>query len=79
MTARIASILLPPPISDDTDMALKGVQPLWIKTTKLAIKAPKNMPGQTRYPKNQTAVKAIPDGGQTGEALVPSNANWREP
>lgn len=32
------------------------------------------MAGQTRYPASKIAARAIPDGIQTGDALVPLNA-----
>ena len=47
------------------------------KTVTLATKAPNVMPGQTRYPSSSNAARAIPEGGQTGEALVAANASAR--
>ena len=46
-----------------------------IKTTILTAKAPSRMPGALRYPSNNMAAKAMPEGGQTGVALEFSKAN----
>jgi hypothetical protein len=42
---------------------------------KFTNKAPSKIPGQSRYPHNRTAAKAMPLGGQTAEALELMKAN----
>src|SRR6266849_1757838 len=43
----------------------------------LTAKAPKKMPGQTRYPRSRIAAREIPEGGQTEVTLRFTNASER--
>ena len=50
------------------------IAPASVKPAMLAVRAPRKIPGQKRGPINNKAASPMPDGGHTGETLVPGNA-----
>ncbi len=73
-----ASAVLPIQIADETTTIVTALA-AWFarKVTTFARNAPSMIPGHTPYPKRTTAARAIPEGGQTGEAFVFSRASRR--